>query len=91
MIKVAVGEIKTHFERFLREAQDSGEEILVLRHGRPCGILTPLKEGDVDMFPIVKKKGKGFEKLIEQTVEKILKQKLAEWRLRETDRENKGR
>lgn len=69
MIKASVAEIKTYFERYLRQSKERGEEILILRHGKPHAIIRPLGENDME--------GKdGLDILIEQKVQAAVNQYL---------------
>lgn len=45
-MKVKVGELKTHFSKYLRQLQESREPIEVCMREEPVAYLTPLAEGD---------------------------------------------
>ncbi len=45
MATIGVRELKANASRVLKEVQESGEEIIITRRGKPCVKLTPIRVG----------------------------------------------
>lgn len=75
MKKVQVNEVREQLAKYLAEAEQ-GEEIIILRHSKPIARLVAYKEGK-PKFPDMttfrkqfKDKGKPFQKLLPKCAEK---------------------
>lgn len=48
MKMVSTAELKTHANRLLKFVENGKKPVVITRHGRPCAVLEPCTEGDLD-------------------------------------------
>jgi prevent-host-death family protein len=44
----SVAEVKNQFSAYLARARKEGRPIVVTQHGKPCAVIQPLAEGDLE-------------------------------------------
>jgi prevent-host-death family protein len=44
----SVAEVKDHFSEYLAQAKKKKEPVLITHHGKPCALLQPISEQDLE-------------------------------------------